>query len=208
MDSLEMDNLEWDSLEMDSFEMDSFEMDSLELDSLEMDSLDWIVWKWTVWNWDSLETDSLELDSLDLIVWNRIVWNQTVWIWGDFRSNWMPHIPLISINLPFQPVWTEWGEYSTDLYTSKALDVIQSHDQSKPLFLYLAHQAVHSANNHQPLQAPEDLINKFSNISDPRRRIFAAMVTSLDQSVGKVGSLTKVWGCPFKLELFCIQVLP
>ena len=95
----------------------------------------------------------------------------------------------MTLNLLFQPVWTEWGQYSTELYTNKALDVIQAHDPSKPLFLYLAHQAVHSANNHQPLQAPEELIKKFDNISDPQRKIYAAMVSALDQSVGKVGLL-------------------
>ena len=67
--------------------------------------------------------------------------------------------------------------------------MIQSHDSSKPLFLYLAHQAVHSANDHEPLQAPGSFIKKFKKISDPRRKVYAAMVSALDQSVGKVG-----WG--------------
>lgn len=67
------------------------------------------------------------------------------------------------------------------------MNLINSHDTSKPLFLYLAHEAVHSALNHQPLQAPKGLINKFKDtIHDEDRRIFAAMATALDQSVGKV----------------------
>ena len=33
------------------------------------------------------------------------------------------------------------GEYSTDLYSNKAVEKIRSHDASKPLFLYLAFQA-------------------------------------------------------------------
>ncbi|XP_078346464.1 arylsulfatase B-like [Oculina patagonica] len=82
--------------------------------------------------------------------------------------------------------FTEWGMYSTELFTSLAVDIIQSHDPSKPLYLYLPHQAVHSANSIQPLQAPQKLINKFKNIEDERRRIYAAMVTALDDSVGKV----------------------
>lgn len=76
--------------------------------------------------------------------------------------------------------------YSTELFTTVAVDIIQSHDPSKPLYLYLPHQAVHSANSIQPLQAPEKLIKKFKNIEDERRRIYAAMVTALDDSVGKV----------------------
>ena len=76
--------------------------------------------------------------------------------------------------------------YSTELFTTVAIDIIQSHDASKPLYLYLPYQAVHSANKIQPLQAPENLINKFKNIEDERRRIYAAMVTALDDAVGKV----------------------
>ena len=78
--------------------------------------------------------------------------------------------------------------YSTELFTTLAVDIIQSHDRSKPLYLYLPHQAVHSANGIQPLQAPDKLIKKFKHIEDERRRIYAAMVTALDDSVGKVKS--------------------
>lgn len=78
------------------------------------------------------------------------------------------------------------GSYSTDLFTEVAVDIIQSHDISKPLYLYLPYQAVHSANKYQPLQAPQNLIDKFKNIQNARRRIYAAMLTSLDNAVGKV----------------------
>ena len=54
------------------------------------------------------------------------------------------------------------------------------------MFMYLAHQAVHNANGNQLIQAPQDVINKFKHIKNERRRIFAAMATVLDQSVGKV----------------------
>ena len=67
------------------------------------------------------------------------------------------------------------------------MNLINSHDSSKPLFLYLAHEAVHSALAHEPLEAPKNLISKFKkSIHDDKRRIFAAMATALDQSVGKV----------------------
>lgn len=36
------------------------------------------------------------------------------------------------------------------------------------------------------MQAPEDEINKFSYIQDRKRRVYAAMVSKLDKSVGKV----------------------
>jgi len=55
------------------------------------------------------------------------------------------------------------------------------------MFLYLAHEAVHSALAHEPLEAPQYLINKFKDsIHDEDRRRFAAMATALDQSIKKV----------------------
>lgn len=94
-----------------------------------------------------------------------------------------------------EPVPTEWGNYRTHLFTDQAVNVINSHNSSKPLFLYLAHEAVHSALAHQPLQAPQDLINKFKNtIHDENRRVFAAMATALDQSIGKVVDTLKARG--------------
>ena len=93
---------------------------------------------------------------------------------------------LISFQHTFQPVWTEWGQYSTDMFTERAIDIIKKHDPSKPLFLYLPYQAVHSANYIQPIQAPPDEIKKFSHIKDENRRIFAAVVSVLDQRVGQV----------------------
>ncbi|XP_078346460.1 arylsulfatase J-like [Oculina patagonica] len=86
-----------------------------------------------------------------------------------------------------EPVHNQWGNYRTHLFTDQAVNVINTHNTSKPLFLYLAHEAVHSALAHQPLQAPGDLVNKFKDsIQDENRRIFAAMATALDQSIGKV----------------------
>lgn len=78
------------------------------------------------------------------------------------------------------------GVYATDLFTHEAIKKINAHDNSKPMFLYLAHQAAHSANKNDPLQAPKHLIEKFSFIKDKRRQKYAAMVTSLDESVGAV----------------------
>lgn len=48
---------------------------------------------------------------------------------------------------------------------------------SKPLFLYIAHQAVHVANSEAPLQAPLAFIDKYNaKILDEKRRHYAAMV--------------------------------
>jgi len=71
-------------------------------------------------------------------------------------------------------------EYLTDALTREAVDFIdRNHD--RPFFLYLAYNAVHS-----PLQGADSYMNKFSSIEDVHRRIFAAMLANMDDSVGSV----------------------
>ena len=77
-----------------------------------------------------------------------------------------------------QPV--EEHEYLTDALTREALDFIDR-NKSKPFFLYLAYNAVHS-----PLQGAEAYMKRFRHIKDIHRRIFAAMLSNLDDSVGAV----------------------
>ena len=71
-------------------------------------------------------------------------------------------------------------EYLTDALTREAVDFIDRHDD-KPFFLYLAYNAVHS-----PLQGADIYMKKFAHIEDIHRRIFAAMLSNLDDSVGAV----------------------
>lgn len=72
------------------------------------------------------------------------------------------------------------NEYLTDALTREAVDFIARHDD-KPFFLYLAYNAVHS-----PLQGADDYMRKFAHIKDVHRRIFAAMLANMDDSVGAV----------------------
>ncbi len=72
------------------------------------------------------------------------------------------------------------SKYLTDALTREAIDFIDRHDD-KPFFLYLAYNAVHS-----PLQATDESLAKFSHLNDLQRRIFAAMLSSMDDSVGQV----------------------
>lgn len=71
-------------------------------------------------------------------------------------------------------------EYLTDALTREATDFIDRHDD-KPFFLYLAYNAVHS-----PLQGANAYMEKFDHIKDIHRRIFAAMLANMDDSVGCV----------------------
>ncbi|RZC34525.1 arylsulfatase B-like, partial [Asbolus verrucosus] len=84
--------------------------------------------------------------------------------------------------------WSAKGKYSTTLFTEEAVRLIKEHNTENPMFMYLAHLAPHTGNDDDPLQAPDEEIAKFAHIADPERRIYAAMVSMLDKSVGSVVS--------------------
>jgi arylsulfatase A len=78
------------------------------------------------------------------------------------------------------------GDYLTDRLTDEALKVIDaSAAAGRPFFLYLAHHAVHS-----PIEAKPGLVAHYAAKVRPamrhRNAKYAAMVHSLDESVGRV----------------------
>jgi hypothetical protein len=78
--------------------------------------------------------------------------------------------------------WASVGEYTTHLFTRAAVDVIRAHPPAQPLFLYVAYQAVHS-----PDQVPQSYIDPYNaTIADEKRRIFAGMLSCLDEGVGNI----------------------
>ena len=74
--------------------------------------------------------------------------------------------------------------YLTDWLTDRACEFV---DQSKedPFFLYFAYNVPHT-----PIDGRQDLVEKFRGKVDPNavhtNPTYAAMVSSLDQSVGRV----------------------
>jgi arylsulfatase A-like enzyme len=71
--------------------------------------------------------------------------------------------------------------YTTTLLGDDAVRLIERHDSAKPLYLYLAFNAVHT-----PYQAPKEYVDRFPNIADPTRRTYAGMVAAMDEQVGRV----------------------
>ena len=71
--------------------------------------------------------------------------------------------------------------YATSLIAREATRLIRTHDFTQPLFLYVPFTAVHS-----PRSAPAQLVKKFPKFEPEARRIYAAMVSSLDSAVGEV----------------------
>jgi arylsulfatase A-like enzyme len=71
--------------------------------------------------------------------------------------------------------------YSTTLLGDEAVRLIRGHDPARPLYLYLAFNAPHS-----PYQAPREYLDRYAGIADPTRRTYAAMVTAMDDQIGRV----------------------
>jgi arylsulfatase A-like enzyme len=71
--------------------------------------------------------------------------------------------------------------FDNSLFGAEAVRVINEHDPAAPLFLYLAFTAPHT-----PFQAPQEYTDRFPDIADDNRRAYAAMVSVMDDEVGKL----------------------
>jgi arylsulfatase B len=109
------------------------------------------------------------------------------WISSDGRLIYSDHIgsnePEYDADNPVyrngQPV--EEAANLTDAFSREAAFFIERCGAERPFFLHLAYNAVHS-----PMQADDAYLARFAHIEDIQRRIFAAMLTQLDEGVGTV----------------------
>ena len=79
--------------------------------------------------------------------------------------------------------FTKDGAYLTDRFTDRAVEFIEA-NRDRPFFLYLSHHAVHT-----PIQARPELVEKYRKkapAAGHRDPTYAAMIESVDHSVGKV----------------------
>ncbi len=70
--------------------------------------------------------------------------------------------------------------YATHLIGKEASAIVTDHDTSKPLFLYVPFNAVHT-----PHQAPKKYLDMYPDLQG-NRKIYAAMLTALDDAVGQI----------------------
>ncbi len=70
--------------------------------------------------------------------------------------------------------------YSTHLLAREASRLIAEHDASRPLFLYVPFNAVHS-----PHQVPERYMEPYANLKG-NRRTYAGMLAAMDEAIGQI----------------------
>jgi arylsulfatase A-like enzyme len=73
----------------------------------------------------------------------------------------------------------KWSAYLTDELAERASEFI-ARNQARPFMLYLAFNAVHT-----PLEASPKYLARFPHIKDPTRRTYAAMLSAMDDAVGR-----------------------
>ena len=76
------------------------------------------------------------------------------------------------------------GSYVTDRLTARAIDYITRHvrgNRDQPFFMYISYTAPHG-----PWEAKPGYAERYPQISNERRRIYAGMIASLDEGVGQV----------------------
>jgi arylsulfatase A-like enzyme len=78
--------------------------------------------------------------------------------------------------------------YTTDKYAERSVDWIDR-NRDKPWLLYLPFNAQHA-----PLEAPKKYLDRFPSITDPKRKMFAAMMSAMDDAVGTVLAKVKAIG--------------
>jgi arylsulfatase A-like enzyme len=97
----------------------------------------------------------------------------------------------------------ETGNYSTHVFTREAIQVVENHarrfgsgsnnskDDTAPLFLYLAYQAVHC-----PDEVPPEYKVPYQNRTDwtNQRKTYAGMLTAADEGIGNLTSVLKDTG--------------
>ncbi|KAF7285905.1 arylsulfatase B-like isoform X2 [Rhynchophorus ferrugineus] len=119
-------------------------------------------------------------------------WNGYIGYFDHFISqnvnNATPPLSGLDLHDDIKPQWQYRNQYVTDMFTKKALEVIDKHNVKKPLFLMVAHLAAHTGANGTELGVPDLNYTRrtYSHITNPMRQRLADVVNRLDNSVGQI----------------------
>ena len=74
----------------------------------------------------------------------------------------------------------EEKEYLTEAFSREASAFIRRHPKD-PFFLYLAYNCPHT-----PQQVSDKYLERYKHLKDPKRRLYAAMMSAMDDGIGQV----------------------
>lgn len=90
-------------------------------------------------------------------------------------------------------------KYLTDRITEESVAFMEE-EKNAPFFLWISYNAPHT-----PLQAPEKYLEMHKDIQDPIKRIYAAMINSLDDNIGELMKYLKESGLDENTLIFFIS---
>jgi len=93
----------------------------------------------------------------------------------------------------------EENEHLTDAFSREAVSFIDRHKQ-RPFFLYVPFNAVHL-----PLQTTQKYYDRFPHVQDENSRIYASMVSALDDGIGAILDALREDGLEDDTMIFCIS---
>ncbi|MCF7817534.1 MAG: sulfatase-like hydrolase/transferase [Kiritimatiellales bacterium] len=94
------------------------------------------------------------------------------------------------------PKWEKSNDFRVDVHTEAALAFLERNKQ-KPFFLYLAYFAPHV-----PLEAPQKYLDRFPGEMPERRRYALAMISAVDDGIGRIVEQLKRDGLDQKTLIF------
>ena len=105
----------------------------------------------------------------------------------DLRSDWFDE----NGKVVDQIRWDLNGQYSAELYSQHTVDLISKlKNQENPFFIYLAYQSVHA-----PHMVPQRYMDQYaSHIRDKNERVFAGMVSAMDEGIGNITQALQATG--------------
>ena len=91
--------------------------------------------------------------------------------------------PILDGRKPAEPIG-----YLTEELADRAVHFIEQ-NRARPFFLYLAFNAVHT-----PMHATEKYLTRFAHIADEERRTYAAMLSAMDDGIGRTMAALRAAG--------------
>lgn len=87
------------------------------------------------------------------------------------------------------PAYGENGTYSSYLYGGEAVRIINAHDVSLPLFMYVAFPLVHG-----PLEVEDKFLNLYDESIHHERRVGLGMISAVDEAITNITEALKARG--------------